>query len=83
MSLKSKISIAKTKKKRPLKARGKKASARRKKVADVRMSEPSTRGDGTYTPTIRVGGETPLTIGMDGKFSWGVYKPKGANTNRK
>ena len=79
MSLKSsKVTL----KKKQLKRRGKKYTGR-KKVADVRMSELSTRGDGTYTPTIKVGGQTPLTLGMDGKFSWGVYKPKGANTNKK
>ena len=34
MSLKSKVSTTKTKKKRPLKARGKKATPKRKKVAE-------------------------------------------------
>lgn len=59
----------------------KKTTRKRKKVADLRMSEKSTRGDGTYTPTIKVGIQTPLTLDMNGSFVWGKYKPKGVNNN--
>lgn len=65
------------------KSKKKRKSVKRKKVADLRMSEKSTRGDGTYTPTIRVGTETPLTMDMNGSFVWGKFKPKGANSRKK
>lgn len=57
----------------------KKAPRKRKKVAELRMSEPSTRGNGMYTPTIQVGLKNPLTLGMDVTKSWGKYKPLAAN----
>jgi hypothetical protein len=61
----------------------KKATGKRKKVADLRMSEKSSRGNGMYTPTIKVGTQTPLTLDMSGSFVWGKYKPKGSNYNGK